>query len=74
MRERGALKLKSEPGAGIGEPGIVRGEIGVRHVIKKTRNAHIWAQLITKLDAFTEKRRRTECLAARWRAIVVTVL
>ena len=33
---REALELEAEPRAGIGDAGIVRGEIGVRHVVDET--------------------------------------
>ena len=54
MRERRS-EFEAEPGSRIGYAGIVRREIGVRHVVEKARDADRRGQLIAELDALAEQ-------------------
>ena len=74
MRPLRALELEAEPRSGVGDPGIVRCEIGVRHMVDEPRYADSGRQLITKFDAFSEQRRRAELFAVRRGAVGIAVL
>ena len=71
---RKRLELKAQSRACVSDPGIVSSEIGVGHMIDKTRHAEPWRQLITELDALTEQRRRAELLAVGRGAVGEAIL
>jgi DNA integrity scanning protein DisA with diadenylate cyclase activity len=50
------LKFRAVPRAGIGEAVVVRSQIPIRHVVEKSRNAHIRRQLKAELEAPAEQR------------------
>src|SRR5215471_9775081 len=68
------LELEAEPRAGVGNPGIVGRQIGVRHMVDVPRYADVGRHLITEFEAFAEQRRRAELLAVRRGAVGKTIL
>ena len=49
------LELEAEPGAGISESGIVCGEVHVRYVVEKPRDAEVGYQLVAEFEAVTRE-------------------
>src|SRR5436305_14536612 len=68
------LELEAEPRTGVGNTRIVRGQVGVRHMVDEPRHADTGGQLVTEFEAFPEQRRRAELFAVRRGAVGKAVL
>src|SRR5438477_10491705 len=62
---REASELEAEPGAGAGDAGVARRQIGVRDVIEEPRHIDAWGHRVAELGALAEQNPRTEQLSAR---------